>query len=157
MPFQFQDSLNTPNKSSLFAEAIVLPCNLFLNRANGDSQPLKFPQGKLKAPLHYAKMKEDTQKSWFKRQKIAHALNGTEPCSYRNSLEVVGKEKYELQIKKKQSDLCSPPEIPCFIAVRSDNDEGLLLPGILFCVNNSAVDNVVDKPKYTEGSAGIWI
>lgn len=145
MPFQFQDSLNTPNKSCLFAEAIVLPCNLFLNRANGDSQPLKFPQGNLKAPLQYAKMKEDTQKSWSKRQKIAHALNGTEPYSYWNSAEVVGKEKYELQIKKKHSDLCSPLEIPCFISVRSD-DEGLLLPGILFCVNNNAVDNVVDKP-----------
>eukprot|EP00268_Persea_americana_P000486 TRINITY_DN10165_c0_g1_i3.p1 TRINITY_DN10165_c0_g1~~TRINITY_DN10165_c0_g1_i3.p1 ORF type:complete len:932 (+),score=150.58 TRINITY_DN10165_c0_g1_i3:434-3229(+) len=142
----FQETLNTPNKSSLFAEAIVLPCNLFLNRANGDSQPLKFPKGNLKAPLHYAEVKDDTQKSWFKRQKIAHALNGTEPCSYRNSLEVVGKEKYELQIKKKHSDLCSPPEIPCFIAVRIDNDEGLLLPGILFCVNNNAADNVVDKP-----------
>jgi hypothetical protein len=56
------------------------------------------------------------------------------------------KEKYELQIKKKHSDLCSPLEISCFIAVRSDNDEGLLLPGILFCVNNNAVDNVVDQP-----------
>lgn len=143
VPFQFQEN---PNGSSLSAEAIILPYKLFLSGGNGDGQPLKFHQGNLKSSLHYPETKDDTQKVGFKRQKIAHLQNGALLCSSGKVLQVVGEGKYELQSKKPPIILCSPSEIPCFIAVRSDNNEGLPVPGILFCVNSDAVDNVVDKP-----------
>ncbi|KAL6012580.1 hypothetical protein ACLOJK_003069 [Asimina triloba] len=112
----FPDDPEISNRSSSFAEAIIIPYYLFLSGDNGDAELTSDYRNQLKSHLGSADKKNCLDLIQFKRQKTAHGSNGVFPHS---SMEIFGG---------------SALEISCSVAVRSINDKSFI-PGILSCLN----------------------
>ncbi|XP_068656334.1 CST complex subunit CTC1 isoform X2 [Aristolochia californica] len=98
-------------RSSLFAEAKILPYYLFLHGDNGESLSADVTMEELTGDLRHAQSNDDPDKLFSGRLKVFHASDEIRTLT---------------SCEHKLLQMHSPCEVPCSLAIRTDNSVQLL-------------------------------
>ncbi|KAK9270379.1 hypothetical protein L1049_025958 [Liquidambar formosana] len=154
---KFQGDPVISNRSSMFAEAMVLPWDLFLAGKDGNMHPSMVSKEKRQKLMEHGDCGNYQEHASCKRCKIGHASirasysgimdyssdAGKESCGHLNDCSSPCR---TCSVERKHCNLCSTPEIPCMATIRSVNNHSLVSSGWLCCRKANVNVSVGCKP-----------